>query len=78
MDVHDFCLEWLTALAGIGLAGLLVWRWHWRWQALAATMGVVAVLAGLIPQHPELVFSAGLIGLTLAAATQSAMVNGIG
>lgn len=66
-----FAWKWpLTALAGIGLAGLLVWRWHWRWQALAATMGVVAVLAGLIPQHPELAFSAGLIGLTLTAATQ--------
>jgi len=60
----------LTALAAAGLAGLLIWRWHWHWQPLAATAGVVAILAGLVPQHPELAFSAGLIGLTLAAALQ--------
>lgn len=66
-----FTWKWpLTALAGVGLAGLLVWRWRWAWQPLAATAAIVAVLAGLIPQHPELAFSAGLIGLTLAAATQ--------
>ena len=67
-----FAWKWpLTALAGIGLAGLLIWRWRWRWPPLAATVAVVAVLAGLVPQHPELAFSAGLIGLTLAAATQT-------
>ena len=67
-----FAWKWpLTALAGVGLAGLLVWRWRWRWPPLAATVAVVAVLAGLFPQHPELAFSAGLIGLTLAAATQA-------
>jgi len=38
---------------------------------LATTVAVVAILAGLVPQHPELAFSAGLIGLTLAAATQA-------
>ncbi len=66
-----FAWKWpLTALAGVGLAGLLVWRWRWNWQPLAATFGVVAVLAGLFPQHPELAFSAGLIGLTLTAALQ--------
>ncbi len=66
-----FAWKWpLTALAGLGLAGLLVWRWQWRWPPLAATAAVVAVLSILIPRHPELAFSAGLIGLTLAAATQ--------
>jgi hypothetical protein len=49
---------------------LLVWRWRWRWPPLAATAGHVAVLAWLLPQHPELAFSAGLMGLTLAAALQ--------
>ena len=49
----------------------LGWRWRWRWPPLAATVAVVAILAGLVPQHPELAFSAGLIGLTLAAATQA-------
>ena len=67
-----FAWKWsLTALVGVGLAGLLVWRWRWRWPPLAATVAVVAVLAGLVPQHPELALSAGLIGLTLAAATQA-------
>ena len=66
-----FAWKWpLTALASVGLAGLLVWRWRWAWQPLVATAATVAVLAGLIPQHPELAFSAGLIGLTLTAATQ--------
>ena len=66
-----FAWKWpLTALASLGLAGLLIWRWRWHWQPLAATAAVVTVLAGLIPQHPELAFSAGLIGLTLTAALQ--------
>ena len=66
-----FTWKWpLTALAGAGLAGLLIGRWRWHWQPLAATAGVVALLAWLLPHHPELAFSAGLIGLTLAAAFQ--------
>ncbi|MER2602367.1 MAG: permease [Candidatus Competibacter phosphatis] len=66
-----FAWKWpLTALAGAGLAGLLAWRWRWNWQPLTATAVVAAVLAGLVPQHPELAFSAGLIGLTLTAALQ--------
>jgi uncharacterized protein len=67
-----FAWKWpLTALAGAGLAGLLVWRWRWNWQPLAATAAVVAILAGLIPQYPVLAFSAALMGLTLAAASQA-------
>jgi uncharacterized membrane protein YraQ (UPF0718 family) len=66
-----FAWKWpLTSLAGVGLAGLMVWRWRWHWQPLAATASVVAVLAGLLPHHLELAFSAGLIGLTLTAALQ--------
>jgi uncharacterized membrane protein YraQ (UPF0718 family) len=59
-----------TALAGLGLAGLLIARWHWRWQPLAATAALVALLAVLVPQHPELAFVAGLLGLSLAATAQ--------
>ncbi len=66
-----FAWKWpLTSLAGVGLAGLLVWRWRWHWQPLTITAAAVAFLAGLVPQHPELAFSAGLIGLTLTAALQ--------
>ena len=61
----------LTALAAMGLAGLLIARWHWHWQPLAATGATVALLAWLVPAHPELAFAAGLLGLTLAASLQS-------
>ncbi|MBU0501170.1 MAG: permease [Gammaproteobacteria bacterium] len=66
-----YAAKWpLTALAAFGLAGLLIFRWHWRWQPLAATAALVALLAGLFPQYPELAFAAGLLGLTLAASAE--------
>jgi hypothetical protein len=66
-----FAWKWpLTAVAGLGLALLLILRWRWHWQPLAITAAVVALLAWLLPQAPVLAFSAGLLGLTLAAATQ--------
>jgi len=44
-----FAWKWpLTALAGVGLAALLIGRWRWNWQPLAATAGVVALLAWLV------------------------------
>jgi hypothetical protein len=66
-----FAWKWpLTAVAGLGLALLLILRWRWHWQPLAITAAAVALLAWLLPQAPVLAFSAGLLGLTLAAATQ--------
>lgn len=66
-----FIWKWpLAALASLGLAGLLIWRWRWNGQPLAVTVGVVAVLAAWLPQYPELAFIVGLIGLTVAAALQ--------
>jgi hypothetical protein len=66
-----FAWKWpLTAVAGLGLALLLVWRWRWHWQPLAITAAAVALLAWFLPQAPVLAFSAGLLGLTLAAAAQ--------
>ncbi len=66
-----FAWKWpLTALAGLGLAGLLIARWGWRWRPLAGTAALVALLAALFPQHPELAFAGGLLGLTLAATAQ--------
>ncbi len=71
-----FAWKWpLTALAGVGLAGLLVWRWRWCWQPLAVTAGVVAAVSWLVPQHPELAFSAGLIGLTWPPRRNPAMAR---
>ena len=66
-----FAWKWpLTAMAGLGLAGLLIVRWRWHWQPLAATAALVALLAVVFPQHPELAFAAGLLGLTVAATAQ--------
>jgi uncharacterized membrane protein YraQ (UPF0718 family) len=66
-----FAWKWpLTAVSGLGLAALLIFRWHWHWQPLAMTAAAVALLAWFLPQAPVLAFSAGLLGLTLAAATQ--------
>ena len=66
-----FAWKWpLTAVAGLGLALLLVWRWRWHWQPLAITAAAVTLLAWFLPQAPVLAFSAGLLGLTLAAAAQ--------
>ena len=66
-----YAWKWpLTALAGAGLAGLLIARWHWRWPPLATTAALVALLAGLFPHHPDLAFGGGLLGLTLAATAQ--------
>jgi uncharacterized membrane protein YraQ (UPF0718 family) len=66
-----FAWKWpLTAASGLGLAALLIFRLHWHWQPLAITTIVVTLLAWFLPQAPVLAFSAGLLGLTLAAATQ--------
>jgi hypothetical protein len=66
-----FTWKWpLAAVAALGLALLLILRWRWRWQPLALTAAAVALLAWFVPQAPVLAFCAGLLGLTLAAATQ--------
>ena len=59
---------WLTSLAAVALAVILV-RWYAlagrRALAIAFPTGVVAVA---LPQHPELAFTVGVIGLSLAIA----------
>ena len=66
-----FVWKWpLTALAALGLALLLAWRWRWPWPPLAGAAVLGAVLFALFPGHPELAFTAGVIGVTLAAALQ--------
>ena len=66
-----FIWKWpLTALAALGLALLLAWRWRWPWPPLAGAAVLGAVLHVLFPANPELAFTAGLVGLTLAAALQ--------
>lgn len=58
----------LTALMALGLAVLLVWRWRWPWLPLAGGAVLIGVLAVLVPGHPELAFTAGVIGVATAAA----------
>jgi uncharacterized membrane protein YraQ (UPF0718 family) len=66
-----FVWKWpLTALAALGLALLLAWRWRWPWPPLAGAAVLGAVLFALFPAHPELAFTTGVIGVTLAAALQ--------
>jgi uncharacterized membrane protein YraQ (UPF0718 family) len=59
---------WLTAAGALALGVILV-RWFglvaWKAAAIAAP---TAVLALVLPQHPELAFTAGVLGLALVTA----------
>jgi uncharacterized membrane protein YraQ (UPF0718 family) len=59
---------WLTAAGALALGVILV-RWFglvaWKAAAIAAP---TAVLALFLPQHPELAFTAGVLGLALVTA----------
>jgi len=59
---------WLTSAGASGL-GLILVRWFGlaMWKAIVITVPV-AGLAMAIPQHPELAFTAGVIGLALVTA----------
>ncbi|TVQ93448.1 MAG: hypothetical protein EA400_02485 [Chromatiaceae bacterium] len=64
--------KWIiTALLGLALALLLAWRWRWPWLPLAAGALLAWLLAWWRPQQPELAFTAGVLGVTLAAALGS-------
>jgi uncharacterized protein len=60
---------WLTAAGALALGVILV-RWFglaaWKAAAIAAP---TAVLALFLPQHPELAFTAGVLGLAITTAT---------
>jgi uncharacterized membrane protein YraQ (UPF0718 family) len=59
---------WLTSAGAVALGVILV-RWYTlaAWKAVAIAIPTV-VLALARPEHPELAFVAGVIGLTLATA----------
>lgn len=59
---------WLTAVSAVAL-GLILVRWFGltAWKAVAIAIPV-AGLALALPQHPELAFTAGVLGLALATA----------
>ncbi len=56
---------WLTSVGAVALGVILV-RWFGlrAWKAVVVAMPTVA-LAFVLPQHPELAFTAGVIGLSL-------------
>lgn len=59
---------WLTSAGAVALGGVLV-RWYTlaAWKAAAIAAPTVA-LALLRPEHPELAFTAGVIGLAIVTA----------
>jgi uncharacterized membrane protein YraQ (UPF0718 family) len=60
---------WLTAAGALALGAILV-RWFGlaAWKAVAVALSP-AVLALVLPQRPELAFTAGVLGLALVTAT---------
>ncbi|MCU0233327.1 MAG: permease [Thermoanaerobaculales bacterium] len=59
---------WLTGAGGVALGVILV-RWYTlaTWKAAAIAAPTLA-LALLLPEHPELAFTAGVIGLAIVTA----------
>ena len=61
---------WVTAILA-GLTGaLLVRKWQWRIGPLLVLAMLVATLAYLVPNVPEVAFATGAFGLILIAATR--------
>jgi len=48
----------------------LVIRFGWDWRCVALVAAGVAVLAALVPGHPQVAFAAGVIGIAVLAAMQ--------
>ena len=61
---------WTTALFAALMGALLVQRWHWNAGPLLVLAALVAILAYLAPNVPEMAFAAGALGLILIAATR--------
>lgn len=67
MLIHQW--KWpITALLAGAFGALLVWRWHWPPRGLLILGAMIALLALLFPNVPELPFATGIIGLMLLAA----------
>ncbi|TVR99098.1 MAG: hypothetical protein EA406_04470 [Rhodospirillales bacterium] len=60
--------RWLVVGAlALALALLLVFRFGWSGRAMAALGGLIVAVAIAIPQHPDLPFLLGIIGLAVIA-----------
>jgi uncharacterized membrane protein YraQ (UPF0718 family) len=60
---------WLTSLAAIGLAGVLVSWFGLPWRSLLLPGGVVTGTGLLLPAHPTVPFTAGVVGLAAVSTT---------
>ena len=58
---------WLTAGAGIAFAVMLIAWFRIAWWKMVAAAVPVALLAWVVPQHPEAVFAVGALGFTMIA-----------
>ncbi|MCP4897814.1 MAG: hypothetical protein GY906_12650, partial [bacterium] len=59
---------WLTSAAGVALGVILV-RWYGLLLWKVAAIGIAVLIPALsLPSHPELAFSAGVVGLALSIA----------
>jgi len=65
--------EWKWPITGALSAAfglLLVIRFGWDWRRVALVAAAVAVFSALIPDHPQVAFVAGLLGVAVIAAIQ--------
>jgi hypothetical protein len=61
---------WTTAVLAVLMAALLVREWQWRIYPLVVLGSLVAIVAYMLPDVPEVAFAIGALGLILVAATR--------
>lgn len=61
---------WTTAILASLMGALLVRKWQWRIAPLLVLAILVATIAYLMPDVPEVAFATGALGLILIAATR--------
>jgi len=59
---------WTTAILAGLMGALLVRKWQWRIGPLIVLAALVAAIAYLVPDAPEVAFAIGVLGLILIAA----------
>ncbi|MBX2831124.1 MAG: permease [Rhodospirillales bacterium] len=60
----------ITSLLAAGFGGLLIWQWNWPVHQVAALAAVTLLTALIFPQHPQLAFAIGIIGLMMIALSR--------
>ncbi|WP_348657909.1 permease [uncultured Thalassospira sp.] len=68
--VYD--LKWITTgLLAAGFGGLLIWQWNWSVKQVAGLAAVVILAVLVFPDHPQLAFAIGVVGLMMIALTRN-------